>query len=46
MNGALKDTVELLNGEGLSVGALIFGDIYPLPEKKITVLRNNSKKDY
>ncbi len=34
MNGALKDTVELLNGEGLSVGALIFGDIYPLPEKK------------
>ncbi|MBC2581638.1 2-oxoacid:acceptor oxidoreductase subunit alpha [Clostridium sp. DJ247] len=31
--GAIKDAVEQLNKEGFSTGALLFGDIYPLPEK-------------
>lgn len=31
--GSLKESVELLKGEGIKVGALVFGDIYPLPTK-------------
>lgn len=31
--GALKDAVEELNNQGEKVGALSFGDIYPLPEE-------------
>lgn len=32
--GAVKEAVERLNSEGFSVGAFVFGDIYPLPKKK------------
>lgn len=31
--GSLKESVELMQSDGLSVGALVFGDIYPLPTK-------------
>lgn len=31
--GALRETAEVLEKEGKSVGALIFGDLYPLPQK-------------
>lgn len=34
--GALKEAVETLNGEGVNIGALSFGDLYPLPTKKLT----------
>lgn len=40
MRGALKEAVTELEEQGHSVGALVFGDIYPLPEKK---LRSYSK---
>ncbi|ERI89649.1 2-oxoacid:acceptor oxidoreductase, alpha subunit [Clostridiales bacterium oral taxon 876 str. F0540] len=35
MYGPLKEAVELLNKENKSVGALVFGDLYPLPTKKL-----------
>ncbi len=35
MRGALKEAVSELEEKGHSVGALVFGDIYPLPEKKL-----------
>jgi 2-oxoglutarate ferredoxin oxidoreductase subunit alpha len=31
--GALRESVSLLNKEGIKVGALSFGDLYPLPTK-------------
>lgn len=31
--GALKESVELLNKEGVKIAALSFGDLYPLPQK-------------
>lgn len=42
--GAIKDAVETLNGEGYSVGALIFGDIYPLPEKLLSKYASTAKR--
>ena len=33
--GAVKEAVERLNKEGISIGALVFGDIWPLPTKKL-----------
>ena len=40
MYGPLKEAIDLLEDDGLSVGALVFGDIYPLPDK---LLRKYSK---
>lgn len=40
MYGPLKEAIDLLEDDGLSVGALVFGDIYPLPDK---LLREYSK---
>jgi 2-oxoglutarate/2-oxoacid ferredoxin oxidoreductase subunit alpha len=31
--GALKEAVEIMNREGFNIGALSFGDLYPLPQK-------------
>jgi 2-oxoglutarate/2-oxoacid ferredoxin oxidoreductase subunit alpha len=31
--GALRETVHTLTSEGVNIGALVFGDIYPLPTK-------------
>jgi 2-oxoglutarate ferredoxin oxidoreductase subunit alpha len=33
LHGPIKEAVELLQNEGIAVGALIFGDLYPLPTK-------------
>lgn len=35
MEGPLQEAVELLTQEGIAVGALVFGDLYPLPVKKL-----------
>ncbi|MGG7159401.1 2-oxoacid:acceptor oxidoreductase subunit alpha [Clostridium baratii] len=42
--GALKDAVKLLNDKGIKAGALSFGDIYPLPKKKLIEYKNKAKK--
>ena len=42
--GAVKEAVERLNEEGISIGALIYGDIWPFPTKKINELGVNAKK--
>ena len=42
--GALKDAVKLLNDKGIKTGALSFGDIYPLPKKKLVEYKNKAKK--
>lgn len=42
--GAVKEVVERLNEEGISIGALIYGDIWPFPIKKINELGVNAKK--
>ncbi|MDU5107515.1 2-oxoacid:acceptor oxidoreductase subunit alpha [Clostridium sp.] len=42
--GALKDAVDELNSEGKKIGALSFGDIYPLPEKNLRLYANKAKK--
>ena len=42
--GSLKEAVEELNKEGLSVGALSFGDLYPLPEKQLRKYTEIAKK--
>ena len=31
--GIVRDALDMLNGEDLKVGALVFGDVYPLPTK-------------
>ncbi|WP_422486832.1 2-oxoacid:acceptor oxidoreductase subunit alpha [Gudongella sp. DL1XJH-153] len=43
-HGALLDAVERLNSEGLSVGALVFGDIWPFPDKLINSVGMNADK--
>ena len=42
--GAVREAVERLMKEGISVGALVFGDIWPLPTKKLIELNNGAKK--
>jgi 2-oxoglutarate ferredoxin oxidoreductase subunit alpha len=42
--GAIKEATEVLNKSGLKVGALSFGDIYPLPEKKLRKYSALAKK--
>ena len=42
--GSIKETVELLNEQGGKYGALIFGDVYPLPEKTILNMAPKAKK--
>ncbi|EEH97306.1 MULTISPECIES: 2-oxoacid:acceptor oxidoreductase subunit alpha [Clostridium] len=42
--GALKDAVEELNNQGEKVGALSFGDIYPLPEESLRKYAKQAKK--
>ncbi len=41
--GSLKEAVDMLNEDGLKVGALSFGDIYPLPEKLLTKYSKEAK---
>jgi 2-oxoglutarate ferredoxin oxidoreductase subunit alpha len=42
-NGALKEAVEMLKAEGYSIGALSYGDLYPLPQKLLRKLRKESR---
>lgn len=41
--GAVKEAVYRLNAEGFSVGALVFGDIWPFPKKKLLKLAKTAK---
>ncbi|MDY0235383.1 MAG: 2-oxoacid:acceptor oxidoreductase subunit alpha [Gudongella sp.] len=41
--GAVKDAVERLNSEGVSIGALVFGDIWPLPTGKLSKMYKKAK---
>ena len=43
-HGALLDAVARLNNDGMSVGALVYGDIWPFPTKLINKLGKNAKK--
>jgi 2-oxoglutarate ferredoxin oxidoreductase subunit alpha len=43
-HGALLDAVTRLNEEGLGVGALVYGDIWPFPTKLINKLGKDAKK--
>jgi 2-oxoglutarate ferredoxin oxidoreductase subunit alpha len=42
--GSLREAVELLTQEGISIGALVFGDLYPLPTKLLMKYANIAKK--
>ena len=42
--GALKDAIEELTSEGKKIGALSFGDLYPLPEKTLKEYASRAKK--
>ena len=42
--GPIKEAISMLKDEGASVGALIFGDIYPLPEKHLIKYAETAKK--
>lgn len=42
--GAVKETVDRLNDEGVSIGALVFGDIWPFPKKKLSEMSKKAKK--
>lgn len=42
--GALKDAVEELNAQGKKVGALSFGDIYPLPQESLRKYTKQAKE--
>ena len=41
--GAVKEAVEKLNSEGVSIGALVFGDIWPLPTEKLSGMYKTAK---
>ena len=41
--GAVKEAVETLNSEGVSMGALVFGDIWPLPTEKLRKMYKKAK---
>ncbi|NLL80760.1 MAG: 2-oxoacid:acceptor oxidoreductase subunit alpha [Tissierellia bacterium] len=42
--GAVKEAVNRLNEKGLSIGALIYGDIWPFPTNKLNELGRNAKR--
>ncbi len=45
MDGPLREAVELLNaGEGPRVGALVFGDVWPLPERRLRKYAQQAKQ--
>lgn len=44
MYGPLREAVELLRQDNISVGALVFGDIYPLPVKLLKKYMSYAKK--
>jgi 2-oxoglutarate ferredoxin oxidoreductase subunit alpha len=44
LEGPIEEAVKLLNDEGHSVGALVFGDLYPLPTKLLEKYSALAKK--
>lgn len=42
--GAVKEVVDRLNNEGVSIGALVYGDIWPFPKKKLLQMSKKAKK--
>ena len=42
--GAVKEAVERLVQEGVSVGALVFGDIWPFPTGRLETLAQGAKR--
>ncbi|MCG8499934.1 MAG: 2-oxoacid:acceptor oxidoreductase subunit alpha [Firmicutes bacterium] len=42
--GAFKEAVERFGREGKEVGALVFGDVWPLPIRKITAYAKKAKR--
>lgn len=44
MYGPLREAVELLQKDGISAGALLFGDLYPFPSKLIKKYAQCAKK--
>jgi 2-oxoglutarate ferredoxin oxidoreductase subunit alpha len=40
--GAIEEAVTTCHSEGLSVSGLVFGDVYPLPTKKLLKLKNKT----
>jgi 2-oxoglutarate/2-oxoacid ferredoxin oxidoreductase subunit alpha len=42
--GAIQEAVEILNQKGGNYGALVFGDIYPMPKKMYTKISKIAKK--
>ncbi len=44
MYGPLREAAELLLNEGTSVGALVFGDLYPFPGRLLKKYAANAKK--
>ena len=44
MEGPMIEAVELLNAEGVAAGALVFGDLYPLPEKLLRKYSEGAEK--
>jgi 2-oxoglutarate ferredoxin oxidoreductase subunit alpha len=44
LEGPVEEAVKLLNSEGYSVGALVFGDLYPLPTKLLEKYSTLAKK--
>ena len=42
--GAVKETIDRLNEDGVSIGALIYGDIWPFPTTRINKLGKIAKK--
>ena len=41
--GAVKEAIDRLNAEGLSMGALVYGDIWPFPKEKLLNLGKTAK---
>lgn len=44
MYGPIKEAVEMLTQEGYELGALVFGDLWPLPEKALLELAAQGKR--
>lgn len=42
--GAVREAVERLNKEGVSIGALVYGDIWPFPTKRLLDMSKSAKK--
>ncbi|WP_425449294.1 2-oxoacid:acceptor oxidoreductase subunit alpha [Dethiothermospora halolimnae] len=44
MDGALKEVTKMFKNKGINIGALVFGDIYPLPTEELIKYSNMAEK--